>query len=288
MRVVIRRLCAVLICSLWLSGCNDVPVAQEVGQKEANQIVALLAANGIPAAASRESSGKGRYSVNVSSRNYSPSVVLMSQNDLPRDDQSPINDLIAQHGLVPNSREVEALRLDRALALELQELLAAHPAVVSAKVAVRLNFLGNAGEPAVSAVIQASAPDALTADAVAELVGSSVPGVKRDNIKVLVQSAPNSAAAAQGEGAGVYRKGQAAMHVPLASFLWWRVAEGDAASITLVASLCLLIMLVAGALLGYWYGFFKQSRQVIESDLPELGPKALRIERSKREVLLNK
>jgi type III secretory pathway lipoprotein EscJ len=226
--------------------------------------------------------------VEVSSRNYSSAIVLMAQNDLPRDDQSPINELIAQHGLIPNSREVEALRLDRALALELQELLAAHPAVVSAKVAVRLNFLGSSGEPAVSVVLQAAPADAVTPETVSEIVAAGVPGVKPANIKVVIQPAPASAASRAGEGAGVYRDGQAAVRVPLASFLWWRVAEGDTASITLIASISLLVMLVAGALLGYWYGFFKQGRQVIDNDLPELGPKALRIERTKRDVLLNK
>ena len=140
-----------LFCCGCLTGCGDVDLVSDVSQSKANQIVALLSQNGVEAMATRASGGRGRYTVDVDRSSYSRAVTLISEAGLPGEDEQSFSDLVTSHGMLPNSREIEALRVDRALGLELEEQLRAHPGVVAARVVVRMNFVKNNSTPSVSA-----------------------------------------------------------------------------------------------------------------------------------------
>ena len=67
-----------VIC--FLTGCNSVPVAQDLNQHQATQIVAALNEKGISAVAARESGSKPKYSVTIRESNYSQAVSILAAN----------------------------------------------------------------------------------------------------------------------------------------------------------------------------------------------------------------
>ncbi len=144
-----------LLSSALLCGCNTVAVQDELTQEQATEIVAALSSQGVSAFAQRETGGRGRYRVEVKRGAYSDAIQILHERGLPSESRATFSELIAPRGLVPDSREIEALRLDRALAAELEEALENNPAVASARVVVRVSsvpmeFAGEAERSGVS------------------------------------------------------------------------------------------------------------------------------------------
>lgn len=264
--------------------CGSVPVAEDVSQTQATEIVATLNQSGIYALASKESGGRGKYTVEVKRSFYSQAVALLHEKGLPGERKPTFNEMVAQNGIIPNSREMDALKLDHALATEIEEMLQNHPGVASARVIVRLNFLKSAQQPAVSVVVQQREGASATSESLAPLITRIVPGVQAEN--VTVTTVPTLGDREGGATEGVLNDGKRIIRVPLAPFLFfWRVPEDDYGHIVIVFFACLLMIGLVGGIVGYWYGYYQQSKQYFDTTLPEVvqrpGP---RYERSRREV----
>ncbi|MCB0332783.1 MAG: hypothetical protein KDD55_04740, partial [Bdellovibrionales bacterium] len=108
------QLCCLILLSLCLSGCGDVPVARGITQSQANEIVAVLSHHGIYAFADKQVGVGDSYDVEVKKSYYTRAVDLLHAKGLPAKTPERFSDLIAQKGIIPDSREVEALRLDHA------------------------------------------------------------------------------------------------------------------------------------------------------------------------------
>ena len=91
------------------------------------------------------------------------------------------------------------------------------------------------------------------------------------------------AAARIAENEGVFRDKGTVVRVPLVKFLFFRVAEEEFNQLLLILVGAFFLIGAAAVLLGYWYGFYQQSKQYMTPYLPDCEPKMLRLERSKRE-----
>lgn len=280
-----RRLCvlSIAIACLLLSGCNTVPVAEDVSQSQANEMVAILNDHGISAVASRESGGKGKYSVDVKRSYYSQAVSLLHEKGLPGERKPTFGELIAQNGLIPNSREMDALKLDHALATEVEEMLQNHPGIAAARVIVRLNFLKTAQEPAASVIVQQKPGAGISPEQLAPVITQIIPGIKNENVSVTVVSAVADDEVSGSEG--VFNIKGKVLRVPLAPFLFfWRVPEDDYTQIVLILFGCVAVVACVGAIFGYWYGYYQHSKQYFDTTLPEVVPRAPKYDRVRRDV----
>ncbi|RMG42589.1 MAG: hypothetical protein D6719_06120 [Candidatus Dadabacteria bacterium] len=251
------------------TACSRVPVAEGLTQKQANQIVAVLGENGISAVATKESGGKSRYKVTVEERNYSHAVALLNRKGLPQDPRPTFSELVEQRGLIPNSREVEKLRVQHLKAVQLEELLENYPGIVSARV-----VLGEASEeakvPGVSVVIQKRSENAVSDEEIAKMIASSLGLSSPEDVIVSSHVVPDEDSA--GEVVGAEYKDGRVVRVPLVPFLFrWRVPEDDYNGIVAALIGFVIVLTLAGGVVGYWYGYYQQSRQIFEDKLPEIG-----------------
>jgi len=266
-------LAAVLIC-----GCNTVPVAEEVDQRQAVEITAWLNSHGIAATATKERKG---YAVKVRRSAYSQAISLISQKRLPSELKMSFKQLVGEPGIIPSSREVEAMRLDHAMALELEEMLENHPAVSSAKVVVRINFRGQSPAPGVSVVIQQRPGAEVALEQIRKLVSAAAPGVSQENIQIAV--APVEKEGGVVAEVGKFHQDGKVLSVPLAPFLFWRVPEGSLTVMAITFVGISLLALLVGMLAGYALGTLRRIRSEGSGGAPETVPLlALKIDKGKK------
>lgn len=261
--------------------CSSAPIAQDIAQSQANEIVALLADNGISAVAQKGSGGGARYSVEVDAEYYTRAISLLHRHGLPGEVKRSFNELVAPQGLIPNSREMESLRLDHALATEIEEAVSNHPGVASVRVIVRASFLKDKSEPAVSAVIQQKPGAALNAEALTGVIQRAVPGMRPENVFVSMESAP-ALSAGDGGLEGVVNVGGAVVRVPLVPFLFGRVPKDEYKLFTFGLVGCLVLLGCVGGVLGYWWGYYHRAKPVFDDNDPDA--RHLRLDRVRRDL----
>lgn len=253
-----RSLLALLFAAgIALSACGDSSVADGLAQRDANEIVAALRARGIEASTEKERGAKGRYTVSVSSDRFGEAAAALTDLGLPADQKLSFGELVAPSGILPSSREVEALRLDRASAAEIEALLSQHPGVASAGVIVRMraaqpgesSAVSPAVSPAVSVVVQKRAGDNLDESAVREIVTRAVPGIRPEGIVLMIAEQRPAPVVAEGSGASL---------VPFLVF--WRVPQDDYGGLSLLLLGLLVGITALAGLAGYIYGQYNLSR----------------------------
>lgn len=274
MRGILRRvrILAAAAAMLALAACNTVPVSENISQKQAIEIVAVLSKNGVSAAAAKDSSGRAKYTVEVRRDQYSQAISLLQMNSLPAPEEPSFSDLIAQRGILPNSREIESLRLDRAMAAELEEALQAHPSVAAVKVIVRQNSLAENPKPGVSAVIRLKPGTEIDVEAVKAVIQKTVPGASPEDISVEARVFSQNQAVLANEG--VQNVAGEVIRRPLVHFLWiWSIPEDDynGAVLSLIG-LSILVALVGG-FVGYWYAYDQHAKTLFQTGQLE-GPQA--------------
>ena len=244
----LRSLRAFTTCccsSLLVSGCSSSPVADDVSQREANEIVSALGKHKISAWLVKGRGSKARYSVVVSSGDFAGAAGVLSSLDLPAEKKPSFQELTGGGGIIPPSREVEALRLDRATAQELEDLLKSRSDIASVNVIVRSHARTRDEKPTATVVARRAAKAVPDLSELREIVRRAVPGIQIEDIFIsvseplpdeLLGSAPTS---------------------ELVSFLgFWRVsAESHGGLVGLIAGLVALSAVIAG-LAGYLLGQF--------------------------------
>lgn len=262
----LRRVVFTIVVCGSLVGCNTATLRDDLSQDQANEVVAALVRNGIHASVERETGGRGKYRVEVKRAAYSEAVSLLHDLGLPSQSRASFSDMIASRGLMPDSREVEALRLDRALAAELEEAIENNPAILSARVIVRLNstsldVLGEGAEAGVSAVVRTRPGSEAHEEDIRAVLSQGVPGVDAEHIRIQMHHAISSVTVTEdtskGGAEGVERIEKGIVRrVPLTNFLWiWRVPEDEYNSLAGgvlvgIASVFLLGILVGSAIIS--------------------------------------
>ncbi|MCB0352690.1 MAG: hypothetical protein KDD64_04170 [Bdellovibrionales bacterium] len=258
-------------------GCSEVPVAQDIDQSQANEIVSLLNSNGIFASAEKDSGRASTYTVSVKQSFYTRAIDLLHRKGLPGKQRADFEELIAKRGLIPDSREVEALRLDRALSVQVEDILKQNPNVVSSNAIVRYHFAGPEGHPSTSVVVQVRPGATLDEASLRDLIAQSVPDLSSEAVHLSIYQLPDSEDDMMIQG--VLNKEGTVVRVPLTNFLFgWKVPEEDYNG--LVFSLIGLSALLAlvGGIVGYWYAYLQNSKSEFENEGPDLRSTALRIE----------
>jgi type III secretory pathway lipoprotein EscJ len=233
----VRTIVVCYLCAVSLCGCSSAPVADDVAQREANEIVAVLSKHKIQAHLVKARSGKGRYSVVVQESDFPGAAEVLSRLGLPADKKPSFQELTSSNGIIPPSREVEALRLDRAVASELEDLFRARSDVASASILVRMHSREANERPTVTVVVQRAGAVQLDTGEIREIARRAVPGIQNEDVYVSVAEA---AELMEGEGDG---------GTSLAPFLgMWRVHPDDHSGLV---SLVVLLVALSGALAGF-------------------------------------
>ncbi|WKZ57184.1 MAG: hypothetical protein QY326_00550 [Bdellovibrionota bacterium] len=263
MRLLALAVC--MWCVLGSLGCSERPVAEDLDQQQANELVAFLHDRGVVAYAERGVGGKARYRVDVPSSSYGEAISLMQQQGLPSEPKASFAELTTSGGFLPPSRDIEALRLDRARAVEVVEMLENHPAVAEARAVVRSDSQKD-NKASVSVVLKTRPGVLLNRDDITRVVQASIPEVQADQIQVI---ASEVVPGPQGTG------------VTLVPFLSWRVPEADYVGLALTLVGCMCIIAVVGAVLGYWFGVSQHTKVFRENEPMEVASRAIRFERRK-------
>jgi type III secretory pathway lipoprotein EscJ len=232
-----------------LVGCGKSPVADDLAQREANKIVAVLGEHGIEATTEKGRGSKGRYSVSVSSGDFGSAVALLTKFNLPVDRGASFEDLMAPSGLLPASADVENLRMDRAVAAEVEQLLLGLDGVSAASVVVRSHSVSRGAPPSVSIVAQTE-DGALDQGKARELVTRAVPGVKETDISFILSRQPGGACVGQGSG-----------EEPLVPFLkYWRVPVSEYNSLAYLLIVVMSVVAFLTGVGGYIYGQYEAAK----------------------------
>jgi type III secretory pathway lipoprotein EscJ len=253
------------VCIFCSVACSERSIIDDVEQKQANEIVAFLHEQGIPAEASKGTGAKAKFSVVVRDDDYGAAVALVTKTGFPNTPTQTFDEIIAQRGLLPDSRDMQALRIDRALAVQLEEMLRAVPGISDAKVVVRQHFQSDGpGASSVSVVISTDhsvAGDAIVnEDSLRQLIAKSLPSVDPAQVLLRIDRLPDTVKRMGMAREGALREDESVVRIPLTRFLFGKHVPADEyGGFVFVFCGSLVLIGILGALLGYWYGFFQRS-----------------------------
>ncbi len=234
-------------CIAFSTGCGSSSVADDLGQREANKVVAVLGEYGIEAHVEKGRGSKGRYSVKVPSGDFGGAVALLTRLGLPAERGASFEELMAPSGILPPSQDVEDLRMDRAIAAELEELLLGYDEVSTASAIVRSHSVPRGTQPTVSLVLQVAKGGELDQEKVREMVVRAVPGVNPSGISLGVSE--------QALGAG------GVAEEPLVAFLkYWKVPVSEYNSLAYLLIGLLSVVAFFTGVAGYIYGQYDATK----------------------------
>lgn len=171
---------------IFLVACKDEIVARGVDQKQANEIVSIFARENINSKVVNDKNSKKLLMILVDKENFNKAATILTTKSLPREKGASFSDVIGHHGILPDSKKMENLRLDKALALEIEDNILKIDGISQASVVVRKESLEDEKEPMVS-VLLIKKPNAsfLNVDNIIRIIKTAIPGVKDKNINVL-------------------------------------------------------------------------------------------------------
>ncbi len=184
-----RVLLAVLLALV--AGCS-VPVAADLAENDANQIVVALETNGIGAQKQNDPANDGRWQITVARADTSTAVRVMQSEGLPPPDSPGVLEALGERSLVP-SRASEHAKLIAGTAGELERSLRAVDGVLSARVHLAVPVRdawdplrdGSVGPTAAVLLRYRGNQAPLSTDAVRRLVAGAVPGLSADRVSVV-------------------------------------------------------------------------------------------------------
>jgi type III secretory pathway lipoprotein EscJ len=188
-----KALILLSVSAFLLCGCESrIDLTQGVSQRQSLQIVSVLSKHGINGIAkSGQGNGKG-VTISVPSPDYARATTVLFENGLPAEDEQSISDLLETSSFLPQTRLIEALRVDRALSLEIREHLMALAGVFEVKVMVRSDPYGTIDDRGVSVLVfTKESYDAARVDraVVEQHVATSFPDLRRDRLTISVMPA---------------------------------------------------------------------------------------------------
>lgn len=138
-RPLLRRAC-LLAVSFVLAACADKPLLENLDERQANEVVAVLLQSNI--GADKRNAGKGGYVVEVAERDLAESIELMQRHGLPSAARSQVAQAFPADALV-STPLAERARLISAVEQRLEESLLQIQGVRSSR--VHLNYDANLG-----------------------------------------------------------------------------------------------------------------------------------------------
>jgi len=230
---------ALLVPLLFLFGCTE-RLHGALSEREANEILAALAARGIEAKKERESGrGGGSFEVRLSTRDLPRALAVLSELGLPREASPGLDKLLGEGGgLVPSELEEEA-KLVAVIQAELTETLRRIDGVVDARVHVALPrkpgvFEASPPRPRASVFLKTRGAPSYDVAAVRALVAGGVRGLDADDVEVVSVEVGTSS---PGVVASLTRVGP------------FEVAESSATPLRITLTLCVISLFALSAAL---------------------------------------
>jgi len=242
-------------------------LVDNLDQRQAQEIVATLASQGISSKIQKQrGAAKAGYSVDISSSDYSLAISILHALGLPRDAPPSFRELTEQRGFLPNTREIEAARLDYALGSEIEEKLRALPGVANVSAVVRSNLI-KSGEPSASIMVATVGEASIDPLSISRAVSMVVPGLQESRISVLIQQTKPQAVRVSSKGA-LNQDGKVVYRALVPFFGSFLVPEGEdqrlSAAILGILGLAGAVAFAAGVL-------FSSRRQGKDNGLPASG-----------------
>lgn len=186
-----------LVC-IFLSAC-DSELHTEVPETEANEMIALLMANGI--SASKSAGDKGVVTLSVESSQFARAVDVLRENGYPKDQFNSLGNMFQQQGLISSPLE-EHVRYIFGLSQTISETLSHIDGVITARVHIVMPEDAKPGQSVrtpSAAVFLKTRPGADldgSIPRIKELVRASVEGVSYESVVVTIFEADMPAGAA--------------------------------------------------------------------------------------------
>lgn len=194
--------CLLFFLPLLLTGCHSkTTIANNVPEREANEIVVLLASRGIivqktptPAATTGGGAPKEQtWDISVPASQITDAISILNQAGLPRLKGTNLLDLFGSQGLVPSDLQ-DRIRYQEGLSEQLANTIRKMDGIMDADVQITLP---SAEEP--SKTLTASVyvkhrgvldnPNSIIVTKIKRLVSSSLPGLTIDNVTVVLDRA---------------------------------------------------------------------------------------------------
>jgi len=195
----LRVAATVVAVSLMLMGCKD-DLYSGLSQRDANEMMAVLAGAGI--AASRDLSDNGTYVLKVDKEQFPAAIKKLSEHGYPRDKFRTVGELFPGTSMIVSPFE-QRTRYIFALNQELTQTVSEFDGVVNARVHVALpdrdaSLVATAVKPSASVVIHhrpEAHPEQLSAHA-RNVVATAVPGLDPRSVSVAMVPAKGTQRAA--------------------------------------------------------------------------------------------
>lgn len=186
-----------IILLLLTASCGDSELlVSSVSEADSVQIMVVLQKSGIAAKRVATSSSKeARFKIEVVPSDYAKALNILHQYDLPKRDSDSLASVTEPRGFAPNPPEINSLRLDHALSLEIERMLGSLPGIIGVKTLVRSNFSEQNSK--VSVVIRYTSDSKelpFKIDEVKNIILQSVPSLNPNNMQVSAHKISNLAA----------------------------------------------------------------------------------------------
>jgi type III secretion protein J len=254
------RLTTFAILSVFLVAACQVDIQHELTEKDANEIIGLLAKNGITATKVKEEGGNVvTWAINVSSSSAADSIMVLNKNSLPRP-KTPGLEIFNKGSMIPTATEERAMFL-QAISGELSRTLSSIDDVLDARVHINIpqnDELSDQAprEPSSAVFIKyrtrlseegKSVGFSVPIDQIQRLVARSVQDLKQENVHVvLVASAPDVKQPSPESSTPV------AAHMPeLVEVLGIRMEPGSVSLFRIFLAITVTIVVVLTSSVGY-------------------------------------
>jgi type III secretion protein J len=182
------RVLVLIVLTLSLVGCRTQVLYSGLGQREANEMLAILEAAGFSGSTTAEARGS-TLSLSVASSHVGGAARVLSRAGLPRDKRSTLTDILPKESYLASPSDDRA-RLAYGISQELTSTLMHISGVSQARVHVALaekNVLGQIVSPPSASVLIRHNPEILRGDFqdnVRAIISSSVTGLTYDRVAV--------------------------------------------------------------------------------------------------------
>lgn len=187
----LRRAVTIAALSLAVAGC-EVNLYSNLTEADANQMMAILMANGVDA--TKVSAGKEGFTVTVAKDDMLHAIALLEDNGLPREKGASLGKVFEKSGLMSTPFE-ERVRYIYALGEEVAQTLEQIDGVITARVHIVLPEapqLGQPIRPSSAAVFVKHLPNVdldFFVPRIRRLVSSSIEGLNYDAVTVVLTAA---------------------------------------------------------------------------------------------------
>ena len=186
------RLAMAAAVAAWLTVACSVPLATELDEQDANEIVGTLAASGIACTKRQDSRLDGSWTIFVARGDAAGATELLRQRELPPRRSPGLLETLGEDALLPSPTS-ERARWAAGTAAELERSLMADRNVLSARVHLALGssqplfMAADSVEPTASVLLRYASSEApIRTEDVQRLVAGAVPGLAPGRVEVVV------------------------------------------------------------------------------------------------------